>query len=133
MMEPESSQGSSTGRWTVFLVLVILGLIVTYGTLVYPTSESGLFSAFLLVPMILLLLFAAYRWAQGRPIAPVDESSDKKIFDSMTRHALPAERVGSLDTLRCPQCGLSFQITNATPVEDAVVLCPGCRTRLFVG
>jgi DNA-directed RNA polymerase subunit RPC12/RpoP len=132
MMEPESSHGGSTGRWIVFVVLVILGLVPTYGTLVYSTSDSGLFSAFLIVPMVLLMLFAAYRWAQGRPVAPVDDSSDKKIFDSMTRHALPAEHVGSIDMLRCPQCGLSFQTTNATPVEDEVVFCPGCGTRLFV-
>ena len=132
MMEPESSQGSNTGRWVVFAVLVMLGLIVTYGTLVY-SSDSGLLSAFLIVPMVLLMLFAAYRWAQGRPFAPVDQSSDKKIFDSMTRHALPAEHVAGLDTLRCPQCGFSFEITNAMPVEDEVVLCPSCRTRLFVG
>jgi DNA-directed RNA polymerase subunit RPC12/RpoP len=133
MMVPESSRNSSTGRWVIFIVLAILAILVTYGTLLYSTSDSGLLSTFLIVPMVLLMLFAAFRWAQGRPIASVDESSDRRIFDSMTRHALPAEHVAGLDMLRCPQCGFSFEITNATPVEDEVVLCPSCRTRLFVG
>lgn len=130
MIAPESSQSSNTGRWIVFIVLAILAILITYGTLLYSTSDSGLFSTFLIVPMVLLMLFAAFRWAQGRLVAPVNESSDRKILDSMTRHALLAEHVAGLDTLRCPQCGFSFEITNATPVEDEVVLCPRCRTRL---
>jgi DNA-directed RNA polymerase subunit RPC12/RpoP len=133
MMDAESSDRSNTTRWCIFGILASLGILVMYGTLIYPASDTGLFSAFLLVPMMLLMLFAAYRWAQGRPVAAVDKDGDREIFESMTRHALPAQQVGGLDTYRCPECGVSFEIANATPVEDKVVLCPTCRTRLFVG
>ncbi|MHA2230792.1 MAG: hypothetical protein ACXADL_17240 [Candidatus Thorarchaeota archaeon] len=123
---------SSPIRWIVFILLVIFGTVGMAGIIFYAPPDMFLVYIFIYLPMMVFLLYAAYRWAQGRPIAPVDEDEDSRILETMRRHALPAERLGGLEMYRCPDCRSSFELVNATPVEDKVVLCPICKTRLFI-
>jgi len=57
---------------------------------------------------------------------------DAKIFESMRKHASPAEHVADLDRYRCPECEMSFELTYAEPVDENIVLCPICKTRLLI-
>ena len=128
----ESESQNNLARWIIFGFLVVLGFLSLIGFLLTTPIESSLFYVFLFFPMLCFLLFAAFQWARGRDIAPANVSEDEKIFETMHYHALPAEPVGGLDMFRCPDCGLSFEVTNATPVDDKIVLCPFCGTRLFI-
>jgi len=125
---------SSSGRWLVFCFFVVLASISMFGMIITSTAEDYLLTIFWIMPMVIFLLYAACRWAQGRSIAPTDIADDDRIFAQMTRHALPAESVGDLDMYRCPDCGLSFDLNNAMPdaEDDRVVHCPFCNTRLFL-
>ncbi|NHI83328.1 MAG: zinc ribbon domain-containing protein [Candidatus Thorarchaeota archaeon] len=131
---PNNQQGpsSNTGRWIVFATVTALAIILTLAMLSITTAENYLYAIFGILPMIAFLLYAAYKWAQGRSIAPTDIQEDDKIFNHMRRHALPAEHVGDLDMYRCPDCGLSFELSNAVVVDDKVVNCPFCNTRLYI-
>jgi DNA-directed RNA polymerase subunit RPC12/RpoP len=131
---PDNQQGSSTnlGRWIVFAFVAALAIILTIAILSITTAENYIYALFWVLPMVALLLYAAYRWAHGRPIAPTNVAEDDKIFAQMSRHALPAEHVGDLDMYRCPDCGLSFELTNAVVVDEKVVNCPFCNTRLYI-
>ncbi|NHJ14955.1 MAG: zinc ribbon domain-containing protein [Candidatus Thorarchaeota archaeon] len=130
----DNQQGSSPGhgRWIVFLLAVALAIVLTIAMLSITTAENYIYAIFWVLPMVVLLLYAAYRWAQGRSVAPTDVAEDSKIFAQMSRHALVAEHVGDLDMYRCPDCGLSFELTNAIVVDDKVVNCPFCNTRLYI-
>ena len=123
---------TSPGRWIVFVLLLILGSVTVFGSILTAPPDVYLMYVVLLLPMVVLLLYAAYRWAQGRPIAPTDLDEDARILASMHAHALPAEHVGGIEMYRCPDCGMSFELSNATPVDDGVVLCPFCKTRLYI-
>ena len=123
---------SSPVRWLVFILLVIFGTVGMVGIIFYAPPEMYLFYVIVYLPIMVFLLYYAFRWAQGRPIAPVDEDEDDRILETMRRHALPAERVSGLEMYRCPDCKSTFELVNATPVEDKVVLCPICKTRLFI-
>ncbi|TFG07839.1 zinc ribbon domain-containing protein [Candidatus Thorarchaeota archaeon] len=131
---PDNQQGppSRPGRWIVFIIVTVLAIILTVVMLSITTVENYIYAIFWMLPMVAFLLYAAYRWAQGRSIAPTDIAEDDKIFAQMRRHALPAEHVGDLDMYRCPDCGLSFELTNAVVVDDKVVNCPFCNTRLYI-
>jgi len=61
-----------------------------------------------------------------------DTTDDERVFELMRHHALPAEPTSRVDIYRCPECGMSFDVSNAVPVEDTVVLCPFCATRLMI-
>ena len=129
--EPQEKPVSSA-RWIAFVFLLIIGSTLVFGSIVSAPPEAYLLYIVFLVPMVLLALYCAYRWAQGRPIAPTDVDDDARIFAHMRAHALPAERVADLEMYRCPDCEMSFDLSNATPVEEHVVLCPICGTRLYI-
>jgi len=82
--------------------------------------------------MVIFGLYASYRWAQGREIAPTDISEDDRILDSMRKHALPTQRIPDTDTFRCGNCNNVFDFVNAIPVDTDVVRCPFCDTRLHL-
>ncbi len=119
-------------RWAVFLTLLALGITLILGVVLTASYESILFYTILLVPGVILFLYIAFRWAQGYSVSG-DTSNDGEIFEPMRHHALPAEQVGGLEMYRCPDCGMSFELANATPIADKVVLCPICSARLFIG
>jgi predicted Zn finger-like uncharacterized protein len=123
---------SSTWRWLFFGLILIIGLIGFIGIpMMGPPDVVPIYMVFY-IPMIVFGFYATYRWAQGRPIAPVDVSEDERILDTMRKHALPAQTASDPDTLGCPNCGNLFQIVNAMPVDDNVVKCPFCDTRLYL-
>ncbi|MFW9799647.1 MAG: hypothetical protein ACFFD9_04380 [Candidatus Thorarchaeota archaeon] len=123
---------TSPARWAFFVLLLILGSITVFGSILTAPPDVYLTYIVFLVPIVVFLLYAAYRWAQGRPIAPTDVTEDDKILATMRSHALPAEHVGGIEMYRCPDCGLSFELSNAVPVDEKVVLCPFCKTRLYI-
>jgi hypothetical protein len=126
----EESTSTSPLRWITLPLIIVLGVLVVYVIMFgFPADfASSLFIVSL--PMIALALIAACRWTQGRSMSHSTER-DEEILEGMRRHALPAERVG-LDTIRCTDCGHSFELANAKPVDDKVVLCPFCDVRLFI-
>lgn len=125
-------QGKSPWRWLVFVVVLILGVVSTGGMLFIADPVSIYLVLIFIFPMVIFLIYATYRWAQGRPIIVTNVSQDEEIFSAMRRHALPAVQVGGLEMYRCPNCQITFELANAAPVEDQVVLCPTCGTRLFI-
>jgi DNA-directed RNA polymerase subunit RPC12/RpoP len=131
--DSQDERPTSPARWAAFLFLAVIGVLVIYGTLLVSSYEVFFGYTVLMLPLVVLMLCAAFRWAQGHSIAPVDEAQDSEIFASMTRHALPAQQTGGIEMFRCPECGMSFELANATQVEDHVVLCPVCGARLFIG
>jgi DNA-directed RNA polymerase subunit RPC12/RpoP len=133
--DDQQRSSPSSGRWLVFAILVILASISMFAILYVSTAEDYLLTIFWTLPIVIFLLYAAFRWAQGRPIDPTDVTEDDRILDQMRRHALPAERVGDLDMYRCTDCGLSFELSNAMPADDEddkIVHCPFCNTRLII-
>jgi DNA-directed RNA polymerase subunit RPC12/RpoP len=131
--DSQEERPTSPARWVVFVLLTVIGVLVIYGTLLTSSYEVFFGYTVLMLPLVVLMLCAAFRWAQGHSIAPVDEAQDSEIFASMTHHALPAQQTGGIEMFRCPECGMSFELANATQVEDHVVLCPVCGVRLFLG
>jgi len=123
---------SNLGRWVVFVVVLILGVISIYGIMVYGSYEMIFLYMFIYIPMIVFLLYATYRWAQGRSIVHTDISEDERILESMRKHALPVESGGLGGMVHCSNCGMDFDIGNAMPVEKDVFFCPYCKTRLHI-
>ena len=128
----EQEPSSNALRWVVFVFALILGAALIVITVLYFPSEETMLTVVLLVPLLIFMLYAAYRWAQGKTIAPTDETADGRIFQAMRHHAIPAEPMGGFEMFRCPDCGMSFELANAQPVEDKVVHCPTCNVRLFI-
>ncbi len=123
--------GSSTGRWLVFGLILIIGLIGMIGLGMMPVDMVPLYMVFY-IPMIVFGLYATYRWAQGKSIAPTDVSEDERILEPMRKHALPAQATSNPDTYGCPNCGNLFSPVNAMPVDEHVFQCPFCGTRLHL-
>jgi len=123
---------SNTGRWALFVLVLALGILGIYGIIISVPLEAIFLYTFLYIPMIVFLLYATFRWAQGRDIAPPAINEDDRILESMRKHALPTERADLSDTMRCTNCGMSFELVNAIPVETDVFLCPFCDTRLHI-
>jgi hypothetical protein len=122
----------SSGRWIVFILLLILGPVGVIGiTMLMPLEMIPLYM-FFYIPMAVFGLYAAYRWAQGKPISPTDVSEDERILDSMRKHALPVQKTSNSEISICPNCGNQFNYVNATPVDVDIVLCPFCDTRLHL-
>jgi uncharacterized protein YbaR (Trm112 family) len=128
----QQESGPSVGRWLFFGLLLILGPIGVIGATMLMPPEMIFFYMFFYVPMVVFGLYAAYRWAQGRPIAPTDVSEDERILDSMRKHALPVQKTNQSDILGCPDCGNQFQLVNAMPVDVDIIKCPFCDTRLHL-
>jgi predicted Zn finger-like uncharacterized protein len=128
----QQETGSSIGRWLVFGLILLLGPIGVIGiTMMMPLEMIPLYIVFY-IPMVVFGLYATYRWAQGRSIAPTDVSEDERILDSMRRHAVPVQRTAQSGILRCPNCENSFAIENALPIDENVIKCPFCDTRLHL-
>ncbi|MHA1970601.1 MAG: hypothetical protein ACTSXE_02005 [Candidatus Thorarchaeota archaeon] len=128
----QQGTGSNTGRWALFVFVLILGILGIYGIIISVPLEAIFLYTFLYIPMIVFLLYATFRWAQGRDITLTDINEDDQILESMRKHALPTERANLSDTMRCTNCGMSFELVNAIPVETDVFLCPFCDTRLHI-
>jgi hypothetical protein len=128
----EQASAPSPLRWMVFVVILILGSMSYILMLFSFPVESMLLMIVMFTPMLAFFLYASYRWAQGRPIVTTDLAQDEKILDEMRSHALRAEQVSGLEMFRCPDCGMSFELVNATPVDESVVLCPICGVRLYI-
>ncbi len=128
----QQNTGSNTGRWLLFGFVLILGVLGIYGIIISVPLEAIFLYTFLYIPITVFLLYATFRWAQGRDIAPTDINEDDRILESMRKHALPTERSNLSDTMRCTNCGMSFELVNAIPVESDVFLCPFCDTRLHI-
>ena len=123
---------SSPVRWLFFILILILGVVGTAGiAMLAPEDQIPLYMIFY-IPMVAFGLYATYRWAQGRDIAPTDISEDEKILESMRKRALPAQKTFGSDLIRCENCNNSFDPVNAIPVDADVVLCPFCNTRLHL-
>ncbi|MDH4213221.1 MAG: hypothetical protein OEV85_04820 [Candidatus Thorarchaeota archaeon] len=120
------------GRWIVFVAALILGVLGIYGIIISTPLDMIFLYTFLYVPIVIFLLYATFRWAQGRSIAPTDISEDDRILASMKKHALPVESDSLSGMIGCDNCGMDFDISNATPVEKDVYLCPYCKTRLHI-
>ena len=133
--DPYASQGQGPSplRWLAFGIITILGVITMVGYLFLADPTSMFLMMIFMFPMVIFMIYAAYRWAQGRPIVVTNATQDEEIFSAMRHHALPAVQVGGLEMYRCPDCQITFELANATPVEDKIVLCPTCGTRLFIG
>ena len=128
----QQDTGSSIGRWLLFGLILILGPIGVIGiTMLMPLELIPLYM-FFYIPMVVFGLYATYRWAQGKTIAPTDVSEDEQILESMRKHALPAQTTPHSDTFKCPNCGNQFLYVNATPVDVDIFLCPFCDTRLHL-
>ncbi len=121
-------------RWGVFIILLVISAIMIYS--VFSTVANYGATSYVIIfytaPLIVLGLYASYRWARGRPIAPINPDEDERILAAMERHALRAEKVSGFNMYGCPDCGMSFELTNATPIEENVVLCPVCGVRLYI-
>ncbi|MFW9805260.1 MAG: hypothetical protein ACFFFK_00860 [Candidatus Thorarchaeota archaeon] len=128
---PQSS-GSSIGRWILLGLLLILGPIGVIGATMLMPPELVYIYMFFYTPMVVFGLYATYRWAQGRNIAPTDISEDDRILDSMRKHALPIQKTGSSEIFGCPNCGNQFDYVNAMPVDVDIIKCPFCNTRLHL-
>ena len=128
----QQETGSSSGRWLVFGLLLILGPIGVIGATMLMPPEIIYFYMFFYVPMVVFGLYATYRWAQGRSIAPTDVSEDDRIIESMRKHALPVQKTALSDIFICPNCQNQFDFVNAMPVDVDVIKCPFCDTRLHL-
>jgi len=122
----------NTGRWVVFVLGLILGVLGIYGIIIRTPLELVYWYMFIYTPMVVFFLYYTFRWAQGRDVAHTDINEDDRILDSMRKHALPVEQADFDDTMRCPNCSNIFQLVNAVPVETDVFLCPFCDTRLHI-
>ncbi len=128
----QQKSGPSPARWLLFVFILILGPLGTIGiAMLAPVDLTWLYMIFY-IPMVIFGLYASYRWAQGREIAPTDISEDDRILDSMRKHALPTQRIPDTDTFRCGNCNNVFDFVNAIPVDTDVVRCPFCDTRLHL-
>jgi hypothetical protein len=128
----QQDTGSNIGRWIVFVVAFILGVLGIYGIILSVPAEFVYLYTIFYIPMIVFFLYYTFRWAQGRNPASTNIDEDDQILDSMRKHALPVKQAGLNDTLRCPSCGMMFELVNAVPVETDVFLCPFCDTRLHI-
>lgn len=114
----------------IFLIILV-AIFVPILVSVSPFT-SVLLSLFIFVPMALLLLIAACAYCMGGSLNDIDKETESRIFESMRRRASPADHVEDLDRYRCSECKMSFELSYAEVVDDKVVLCPLCGTRLFI-
>ena len=119
-------------RWVVFVLGLVLGVLGICGIIISIPLELIYLYMFIYTPMVVFFLYYTFRWAQGRKVAYTDISEDDRILDSMRKHAVPVEKADLSDTIRCTNCGMTFELVNATPVETDVFLCPFCDTRLHI-
>jgi uncharacterized protein YlaI len=120
------------GRWVVLIVALAVAALGFYGILLYMPLDMIPLYMFMYLPLVIFLLYATLRWAQGRSIAATDIAEDDRILETMRKHALPVEYESLGQTYRCPNCHHTFDISNARPVDTDVFLCPFCDSRLYI-
>lgn len=90
--------------------------------------ESVVLSLTIFFPMVCLLLIVVLGCNRERSPAYTNANSDDRVLESMRRRAVP---VSNRD--RCPECENYLELQNARYIDDNVVLCPFCGTRLYLG
>ena len=128
----QQAPGPNMGRWAVFVLGLILGVLGIYGIIISIPLELIYLYMFIYTPMVVFFLYYTFRWAQGRDVAHTDISEDDRILESMRKHAIPTQKADLSDSMRCPNCGMMFELVNAIPVETDVFLCPFCDSRLHI-
>ena len=128
----QQGTGPNMGRWAIFVLALIIGSLGIYGIVLSVPLEFVYLYTIFYIPMVVFFLYYTFRWAQGRDVAHTDINEDDRILESMRKHALPIEQADLNDTIRCTNCGMSFELVNAVPVETDVFLCPFCDTRLHI-
>ncbi|NWF97157.1 MAG: hypothetical protein HXY34_13535 [Candidatus Thorarchaeota archaeon] len=115
--------------WGTFVMAVVLGVAIL--TIVSLMSFEYWLAFWVVPPMVIFLICITFQWARGCPFARVDRGADERAFEEMRLHALPAETTDGIGVYRCPDCGMSFDLSNARPMDEKVFLCPFCGVRLF--
>lgn len=121
------SLSSSRKLLGMVLLILVFFLYVIYS---FYNPDDFLVGFFLFPPLIFLLL--AWSGCCGDISSKVEPDLEENILHSMQRRALVASKIDGRDIYRCPNCELSFDVENALPVEDDVVLCPFCKNRLIL-
>jgi len=132
---PEVSSNRN-GRTVIATIIIIVATIGIYLSVLVPIIDSELYLILLisfLVPMFCLLSFTACSWARGSLIAGTDPHEDALIFEEMHLRASRAQPIDGTDWYRCPECKEAFELSNAKPINDKVVQCPFCDSRLLIG
>ncbi|MBD3405756.1 MAG: hypothetical protein GF411_06450 [Candidatus Lokiarchaeota archaeon] len=106
------------------LVLILYFLYSLYFPYDYLTG------VFLFPPVIFLFLILAGCCGTGCT-ASVNREDEESVLHAMRKRALYALKIEGRDIYRCPNCEMSFDLANATPVDDDVILCPFCKNRLL--
>ncbi|MHA1908053.1 MAG: hypothetical protein ACW98Y_12210 [Candidatus Thorarchaeota archaeon] len=138
----EESEPRKRNPWIILLAVIVVSVLFPVLILNSPFDtvpdfwfgfpfDSITLAIFIFVPMLCLILI----WGCGcnRPLTPEEKLEDAKIIESMRLHAAPAHHVEGLDRYRCSECEMSFELHNAEPVDEKVILCPLCGTRLYLG
>ena len=126
----------------IILVIAAVGLLFPVLILTAPFEDvpdfwfgfpfdSITLAIFIFVPMLCLLVICGC--GCNPSLSPEEKKEDAEIFESMRLHAAPAYHVEGLDRYRCSECEMSFELHNAEPVDEKVILCPLCGTRLYLG
>ncbi|MBS3793492.1 MAG: phospholipid carrier-dependent glycosyltransferase [Candidatus Thorarchaeota archaeon] len=105
-----------------FLILNILLVIFSY---LVPSRY-----ALLVTILLFMVLLAGYCFWQFFDFGGENthDVTDDTRFSSDVFEATPENEA----SITCPDCGLSFPLSNATRLSQNVVLCPVCGARLRV-
>lgn len=115
----------------LFLLLIFNSPFDSVPDFFFGFPLGSIFLAILIfVPMLCLILIVGC--GCNGSLTPEEKKKDAKIFESMRKRAAPAEHVADLDRYRCSECKQSFELSYAEPVDEKIVLCPLCGTRLFI-
>ena len=132
---PETSS-DRFGRTAIATIIIIIATIGIYLSVLFPIIDSELYLILLvsfLIPMFCLLSFTLCTWSRGSLIAKTNPREDALIFEEMHLRASRAQTMEATDWYRCPECAEAFELSNAKPVDEKVVLCPFCDSRLLIG
>lgn len=115
------------------IIAAAIGLYYSASVLIIDSEIYLILLLSFLVPMVCLLTFTACAWARGTSIVRTDFREDAMIFEEMHLRASRAQPMEGTDWYRCPECTEAFELSNAKPVDEKVVQCPFCDSRLIVG
>ena len=133
--QPESSS-SNYGRFIIAASIIIVAAIGAYLSFLAPLDNSETYIILLgsfLIPMLCLLSFTACTWARRSSMAQTNLREDAVVFEEMRLRASRAQPMDDTDWYRCPECKEAFDISNAKIVDEKVVQCPFCESRLIIG
>ena len=134
--EPPEARSTNYSKVIIAVVVIIVATIGVYLSVIVPLVDSEVYLILIvsfLVPMFCLLSFTACMWARGSSMVRTDPHEDALIFEEMHLRASRAQPMGGNDWYRCPECTEAFELSNAKPVDEKVVLCPFCDSRLLIG